>query len=332
MNNTFIIIDTANLFHRARHGVRGDADLKIGMALHVIFNAVKNCWYNFQGTHLVFCFEGRSWRRDYYQPYKMNRELKRQTLTPKELEEEKLFYEVLTEFQEFITNKTNVTVLQHPKLEGDDLIAGFVQNHTGDKHIIISSDSDFQQLISTNVSQYDGMTDTHITKDGYFDAKGNQVLDKNKNPKLPIDPEWMLFEKCIRGDTSDNIFSAYPKVRLKSSKNKIGLLEAYNDRNSKGYAWNNLMLQRFSHHDGTEHRVIDDYNRNRMLIDLTQQPDDIRQIINEVINENAKPKKISQVGIRMRKFCSSYDMKKLVENINYVAEPFQSNYPPPSTN
>ena len=43
----------------------------------------------------------------------------------------------------------------------------------------------------------------------------------------------MLFEKCMRGDTSDNVFSAYPGVRTKGTKNKVGLIEAYEDKGLK---------------------------------------------------------------------------------------------------
>ena len=39
-----------------------------------------------------------------------------------------------------------------------------------------------------------------------FNDKGKPVIDKKtKEPKTIEDPEWLLFEKCIRGDTSDNI-------------------------------------------------------------------------------------------------------------------------------
>jgi hypothetical protein len=65
----------------------------------------------------------------------------------------------------------------------------------------------------------------------------------------------------------------------KGPKNKVGLTEAFEDKNKKGYAWNNLMLQRWSDPDGVEHRVLDDYERNRTLIDLTAQPEDIKQVI-----------------------------------------------------
>ena len=43
------------------------------------------------------------------------------------------------------------------------------------------------------------------------------------NPKKAIDPEFVLFEKCVRGDSPDNIFSAYPGARLKGTKNKTGI-------------------------------------------------------------------------------------------------------------
>lgn len=325
---TFIEVDTSNLFYRARHSVQGSAELKLGMALHITFNSIKKAWQDFGGTHVVFCLEGRSWRKDYYEPYKKNRADTRAAMTPKEQEDDKLFWEAYNEFTTFLTEKTNCTILRHSRLEADDLIAGFIQMHPNDKHVIISTDSDFQQLISPTVSQYNGVADHHITHEGYFDAKGKPVIDKKTgNHKLPFDPEWMLFEKCIRGDSSDNVFSAYPGARTKGTSKKIGLTEAFQDRHTKGYAWNNFLLQKWSDHNGIEHRVLDDYERNRTLIDLTRQPADIRAIINETISTNCNAKGISQVGIHMLKFCKSYDMNRIMENIKPFAEPLQANYP-----
>ena len=324
---TYILVDTANMFFRARHAVKGNSELKLGMALHIMFHSVRKAWQDFDGKHVVFCLEGRSWRKDFYEPYKRNRDDARALLSPKEQEEDALFFEAFADFKEFITEKTNCTVLTHKQLEGDDLIAGFIQLHPNSKHVIISSDSDFQQLIGPNVSQYNGIADIHITNEGYYDAKGKPVIDKKTGAiKQPIDPEWMLFEKCMRGDTSDNVFSAYPGVRTKSTKNKVGLTEAFADRHTKGYNWNNLMLQKWVDHKDVEHRVVDDYQRNRMLIDLRCQPDHIRELINETIAANSVPKEVSQVGIRMLKFCQSYDMKKMMDSIQSFAEPFQARY------
>ena len=327
MSNTYILIDAANMFFRGRHIVRGDADIKLGMALHIMFNSIKKAWQDFNGSHVVFCLEGRSWRKDVYKPYKANRAEARAALTVKEQEEDKLFWETFDKFKEFITEKTNCTVLQHPSLEADDLIAGFIQTHPSSQHVIISTDSDFHQLLAPNVKQYNGVTEETHTLGGILDKKGRPVKDKKTGePKAIPNPEWLLFEKCMRGDTGDNVFSAFPGVRTKGTKNKVGLTEAFDDRNSKGWAWNNLMLQRWVDHDGVEHRVLDDYNRNRMLIDLKAQPEHVRAIIEETIAVAAQPKSVDQVGIRLLKFCQLYDMKRIMDSIQSYAEPFQAKY------
>ena len=242
-------------------------------------------------------------------------------MTVKEQEEDNLFWETFDTFKDFVINKTNCTVLQHKQLEADDLIAGFIAAHPDDNHVIISTDSDFHQLIAPNVKQYNGVAETLTTHEGIFDKKGKMVKDtKTGLPKDIPNPDWILFEKCMRGDSSDNVFSAYPKVR----KNKLE--EAFKDRSNKGFAWNNMMLQRWVDHTGEEHRVLDDYERNKQLIDLKAQPDDIKTIIKDTIATNAQPKMIDQVGIRLLKFCQLYDMKRMVDSIQSYAEPFQAKY------
>ncbi|MDA9954592.1 hypothetical protein N9D61_09865 [Planktomarina sp.] len=324
---TYVLVDTLNTFFRARHVVRGDIDTKVGMALHITLNSVKKAWQDFNADHVVFCLEGRSWRKDFYEPYKRNRKETRDAMTPVQAEEDKVFFEIFDEFKDFIDTKTNCTVIQNSVLEADDLIAGWVQSHPNDNHIIISTDGDFAQLIAPNVKQYNGVSNTTITHEGYFDDKGKPVIDKKTKEAKPAPvPEFMLFEKCMRGDTSDNVFSAYPGVRKKGTKNKVGLQEAYADKDTKGYNWNNMMLQRWTDHEGNEHRVLDDYTRNVTLCDLTAQPNEIREIINTTI-ENVEPKQISQVGMRLMKFCAKWDMQRIADQAATFSEPLQARYP-----
>ncbi len=322
----YIIVDTANTFFRARHVVRGDITTKVGMALHVTLASIMKAWKDFNADHVVFCLEGRSWRKDMYKPYKRNRQETRDALTPRELEEDKVFWETFDSFNEFIREKTNCSVLQHKQLEADDLIAGWIQNHPEDQHVILSTDGDFAQLLAPNVKQYNGVSNTTITLDGYFNDKNKLITDKKTGePKESPDPQWLLFEKCMRGDTSDNVFSAYPGVRKKGTKNKVGLLEAFADKKDKGFNWNNLMLQRWVDHNGIEHRVIDDYNRNVMLCDLTAQPQEIRTMINEIVI-NTESKQVSQVGVKFMKFCAKWDLQRVLEQSNKYADLFNSNY------
>jgi 5'-3' exonuclease len=325
---TYILVDTANTFFRARHVINGDADIKLGMAFHITLNSIRKAWQQFNGTHVIFCLEGRSWRKDFYAPYKAQRAEARAAHTEREADEERVFWEAFDTFKEFVTEKTNCTVLQNPQLEADDLIAGWIQSHPQDNHVIISTDTDFAQLIAPNVKQYNGVMETTITHEGYFDDKGKSIIDKKTGEaKAAPNPEWQLFEKCMRGDTSDNVFSAYPGVRTKGTSKKVGLTEAFEDRKSKGYNWNNLMLQRWSDHNGVEHRVLEDYERNRRLIDLSHQPDNIKQIIKETINTATQAdKNISQVGIRLIKFCNLYDLKKIADQAQSYAEPLNARY------
>ena len=324
--STYILVDTANTFFRARHVVRGDLDTKVGMALHITLNSIKKAWKDFDADHVVFCLEGRSWRKDYYEPYKRNRQETRDAMTPSQQEEDTVFWEIFDEFKDFVHTKTNCTMLQHPQLEADDLIAGWIHNHPKDNHVIISTDGDFAQLIAHNVKQYNGVSNTTITHTGYFDDKGREVIDKKtKLPREKPNPEWQLFEKCMRGDTSDNVFSAYPGVRKKGTRNKVGLLEAFTDKNTKGYNWNNLMLQRWVDHNGKEHRVLDDYNRNVVLCDLTAQPNEVKEIINNTIG-TVETKNITQVGMRLLKFCAKWDMQRIADQAAQYAQPLQARY------
>ena len=328
MPKTYILVDTANLFFRARHTVRGDLSEKVGMSFHTVLSSIRKAWRDFKGDHVVFCLEGRSWRKDYYEPYKRQRAEARAAQSPREAEEDRVFWETFDEFKGFITEKTNCTVLHHLELEADDLIAGWVANHPNDNHVIISTDGDFAQLIAPNVKQYNGVMNITITHEGYFDEKGKRVIDKKTKAEKPApDPQWLLFEKCMRGDTSDNIFSAYPGVREKGTKNKVGLREAFADRSSKGYSWNNLMLQRWTDHEGNEHKVIDDYNRNVLLCDLKAQPIDVKNKINATITAvKDNPKEVSQVGTRLLKLCNTYDLVKISEQVQSYAEPLNARY------
>ena len=47
---TYILVDSLNMFYRARHVVRGDdIETKIGMAYHIMFSAINKAWRDFGG-------------------------------------------------------------------------------------------------------------------------------------------------------------------------------------------------------------------------------------------------------------------------------------------
>ena len=313
----YVLIDTANMFFRARHSAyrAADTEERVAFALHVTLMAVNKVVRRFEADHVIFALEGRSWRKDFYRPYKANRAETRAAMTQAESEEDRLFWETYDHLTKYLSEKTNCSVIRHPEAEADDVIARWIALHPQDHHIIISSDTDFVQLVADNVDQYNGISDQLITLQGIFDAKGQRVKDKKtKTDLMPPNPEWLLFEKCMRGDPSDNVFSAYPGVRTRGTKNKVGLQEAFEDRARKGYNWNNLMLQKWTDHEGVEHRVLDDYNRNVTLVDLTAQPEEVKQKVDAAILEQKSHKDVGQVGVHFMRFCGRHDLIKCSES------------------
>jgi 5'-3' exonuclease len=318
----YLLVDTANLFARARHSTNRGTDTwqKIGLALHIMFNVIQKVNRLHKPDHVIFALEARSWRKDHKLTYKANRAVIKGKMTVREAEEDAEFWKAYGDFTSWVNEKTNCSVIRVERAEADDIIARWIALHPQDEHIILSNDSDFHQLLEKNVSIYNGLVNHYITTDGYFDDNGKPVVDnKTKEHKTVGDPKFVLFEKCMRGDPTDNIMTAYPGVRTKGSAKKVGLVEAFADRDKRGWAWNNMMLQRWTDHEGVEHRVLDRYEENRVLVDLTAQPQDIRDAIDAELMQ-VKPKSNRQIGTHLIKFCSKWELVKLSENVQPIAD------------
>lgn len=337
----YILVDAMNMYHRAKHVVhRGDIDTRIGMALHIMFNSLRKGWRDLGGHHVVYCLEGHSWRKGTYKDYKANRVIAQLKKSQKERDDDELFFEAFNALNKFISEKTNSTVLQCPVGEADDLIATWIDLHPEDDHIIISSDSDFVQLLAPNVEIYNGVTDVRFTNDGAFNGKGQRCeFSLKTDGKIKVgkvepffEPErddWTqlaMFLKCVRGDKSDNIYPSYPGARYKGSKNKTGILEAWEDRASAGYNWNNFMQQTWTDVNGELQTVKDQYEINRNLIDLREQPDEIKEMLVQSIIEHVDTPRKQGVGIFFMKFCTQWDLKKIAEYPNEYATMFNSTY------
>ena len=82
----YVLIDTSNMFFRARHQAHRASDTwtKLGFALHLTIMSANKVARKFNADHIVFALEGRSWRKDAYKPYKANRTEARQALNETE--------------------------------------------------------------------------------------------------------------------------------------------------------------------------------------------------------------------------------------------------------
>ena len=311
----YIIIDTQNMFMRAIHVTRGDAEQRASMSLHIMLSSIAQAWKMFDADHIVFALEcpnANNWRREIDPRYKKNREETRAAASAKEREEGTIIFSILNDLIAFLREKTNATVLQCPIAEADDMIARWIQLHPDDKHAIISSDKDFHQLIKANVVQYDGVNKKLFTCNTEFAALESRI-DKDIVIEQIEDPDWLLFQKIIRGDSGDNVFSAYPGVRIKGTKNKVGIIDAYNDRENQGYNWHTFMNAGWTDHNKKDHIVKEDFERNKKLIDLSSHPKNVLRHMDETVVREAEAEPITKVTIPFMKFCQKHELVRILD-------------------
>lgn len=346
MTATFILVDASNLFHRCKHVTMGDAATKAGMALQICFNSLRQIWRKFDATHIVVALDKSSWRHEVYPDYKAHRRVQDALKTKSEREEDELYFNAMKVFVEFLRTRTNVTILESVGCEADDFIARWIDLHPDDNHVILSGDSDFYQLLAPNVKIYDGVKSWTITTDQILDEKDKPATKKvtvtekietfsgkNKTVKKSIEevinpphPEYELFKKIIRGDSSDNIMSAKPGAREHGSNKKPGIKEAFDDRNGRGFDWNLFMQDEWIDHEGNKIRVLDAFHRNESLIDLRKQPEEIKDLMDAVIVEAVQKPRKTGVGVWFLKFCDEMALINLAKNPNDYAVFLQANY------
>jgi 5'-3' exonuclease len=344
MPRTYVLMDGMNLYHRAVNMVSPakGIDYMIGIAFHLIINSLRKEFRRFNADHVVFCMDGSSWRTNYYKEYKLNRKIAYAKKTEEEKDNSRLLIEAYDDFVEFLVTNTNTTVLYNEKAEADDMVVTFIRTHPFDNHIVISSDSDYFQLLRyDNVVLYDPVKDITIKRDGIFNDNGKRLeFNINTNAKIkvvgenkdfyPEDKwyEYALFLKIIRGDSTDHVMSAYPGVREKGTKNKVGIREAYLDRNGKGYNWNTFMLTKWVDHEQVEHRVKDKYEYNRVLIDFDYSPDEVKaqceEVMYSILEHEAVP--ASTIGMAFMKFCGKWALIKIGDNAAQYLSMFKNKY------
>lgn len=292
----FLVYDISNILYRTFFAHKQEDDSTIaGLAIHTALVTLNKYFRQYKPKKkVVMAFDSSSWRKEYTsseqciskKPYKGNR---RKDMSPSQQAKYMRFIEHLREFEKLISEHTTIIALRGEKLEADDLIAGFIQRHPDDNIVLISSDSDMLQLLKNpNLKIISPATDKELT------------LEEFDN-----DPKLYLFTKCLRGDPTDNIQSALPRVP------STRIRKAYKDPFERVQ----LMKEFWKDHEGNEFQVEKLFEENKMLIDLEAQPEQIREHLETVLNEQlSKERKFSLFHIL--KFCGKYELNKVKENID----------------
>ena len=166
------------------------------------------------GNIVVLADGGSTYRKSIYPEYKANRKDRYAEQTE---EEKKEFEQFMGEFSNTFSQleKRGHLTIKQKGLEADDLAAWIVGKRKEfgiDEIWLISSDKDWDLLISDDVSRFSTVTRKETTV-------------HNWDEHYSFDKEYFLTFKCLAGDTGDNI----PGIAGVGPKRAAQLIEQYGD-------------------------------------------------------------------------------------------------------
>lgn len=201
-----LIVDSLNLGFRYKHsGTLNFRDdyLKTVQSLAKSYSA---------GRVIITADWGNStFRKDILPEYKANRKEKYEVQTAAEKEAFEAFFEEYEETLKLLATKYEV--YRYKGVEADDIAAYIVRNMSrlGFSNIwLISSDRDWDLLISKNVHRFSYVTRKEITIETW---------------PYDVSPEMYISYKCLVGDTGDNISG----IAGIGPKKAVALIEEYGD-------------------------------------------------------------------------------------------------------
>jgi 5'-3' exonuclease len=251
------------------------------MIRHMILNSIRmyNKKYRDQYGQMVICCDGmNTWRKQYFPQYKAARKKNRDNQSDTDWPE---IFRILNLVRDEIRENLPYKVIHLEGCEADDVIGTLAlqtQEFGKDEPVkIISSDKDFIQLHRfKNVSQFSPM-------------QKKEVTDKN--------PHIYRFNHIIKGDAGDgvpNVKSAdnvFVEEGLRQTPIRAKQIEEWLDNSEK-----------LSEVMDTE--VYRNYQRNKKLIDLTEIPENISEMIINTFNNSKKPMQMKALNYLIKKRCN----------------------------
>ena len=204
-NGNLLIVDSLNIAFRWKH--QKVTDFKYDY-VRTVESLAKS--YN-AGTIIITADGGSSYRKAIFPEYKANRKEKYAEQTP---QEEKEFAMFMAEFSNTLTLlKEKYPVFQFKGVEADDIAAYLSLNldkFNFDECWMISSDRDWDLLITDKVSRFSTVTRKEVTLNTWDEHYDFEVED------------YITF-KCLTGDKGDNV----PGIPGVGPKRAVQLMEQY---------------------------------------------------------------------------------------------------------
>lgn len=199
-NSRILIIDGLNHFIRsfAAVPIRNEDGEHVG-GIHGFVASMMKIAKQVKATRVIVTFDGKNStkkRKQIFKEYKDNRLIRDTLNRPKGfknvggVDEDESFKKQFKRLYEYLL-LLPIDIILLDNLEADDIIAHLTQYLPGDK-IICSTDKDFYQLLSDNVTVYNPVKKI--------------IIDENEFRRLfPTSPKNFIYWKAVIGDESDNV-------------------------------------------------------------------------------------------------------------------------------
>ena len=191
--STLMIVDSLNLAFRYKH--KGQFNFN-----EDYIRTVSSLRKSYKAKYVVMAVDwgGSSYRLGLYPEYKANRKEKQELSTPEEQAEFELFFEEFKNTISRISEEGEYQVLRFNGVEADDIAAYIVKKFkklfpTITKIVLVSSDKDWDLLISEDVMRFSYVTRKETRMDNWAEHYGD------------IEPEDYITLKCLQGDAGDNV-------------------------------------------------------------------------------------------------------------------------------
>jgi 5'-3' exonuclease len=197
-----LIVDGLNVAFRWKH--QNILDFK-----YDYIRTIESLAKSYKAGTIIVCADGGSnYRKEIFPEYKANRKERFADQTEQEAKEFEMF---MAEFQDTLTLlKERHPVFHFRGVEADDIAAYITQKINYDECWLISSDKDWDLLISDKVSRFSTVTRKETTVHNWDEHYDFEIED------------YISF-KCLCGDKGDNV----PGVPGVGPKRAVQLMEQY---------------------------------------------------------------------------------------------------------
>lgn len=298
-STNLILFDFSNLAHRCLHikQIRADSDNPAwDLWQYMIFNAmyeyVLQTAADFEAdtTEIVLALDSITgyWRRNLYPPYKVDRAEKRAS----DGIDWASAYQEFEKITKAISENLPWKVLRVPNCEADDVIYALATSHKNGKVFIHSGDSDYVQLVSENVSVYNPIK-------GYIEFPGNMRV-AGKDVWCDTPAEYLQYAILTGQGGKDNVFNVRTPTDWDCTKRKpgFGVSAAAKVLGAESLEAELVTLG-----------LLENYQRNAQLIDLTALPEDCHVAIMSAYNSYTVP------NVDVPGFLSNYNWPSMASDM-----------------